>query len=109
MHERPCAWPTADPPAADVQTVDFQADGFGSGRTFFGTPLGEARSVVFISDRSGSMTDSIDFVKYELKRCLSALCPQDKFDVLFMSSGPPVEMHAALLRPRQRRQQADGL
>ena len=88
----PAPAPSTDPPAANVQTVAFEADGFGSGRTFFGTPLGEARSVIFISDCSGSMTCSLDFVKYELKRCLGTLCSQDKFDVLFMSSGPPVEM-----------------
>ena len=77
----------------EVQPAAVEHDGYGSGRTLFGTPLGQARTVVFISDCSGSMTDSIDFMKYELKRCIDRLRPEDKFDVLFMSSGPPRESH----------------
>lgn len=58
---------------------------------FFGTPA-YGKRVIFVVDRSGSMTDSIDFVKYELKRSIGAL-PEDKeFHVLFYSSGPPIEM-----------------
>ncbi|MCX5685482.1 MAG: VWA domain-containing protein [Planctomycetota bacterium] len=38
------------------------------------------------------MTDSIDFVKYELKRAIGALAEDKEFHVLFYSSGPPVEM-----------------
>jgi len=59
---------------------------------FFGLPLGGASKVVFIVDRSGSMTDSIDFVKYELKRCIGVLSQEQQFYVIFYSSGPPVEL-----------------
>jgi len=48
--------------------------------------------IAYVVDRSGSMTDSIDFVKYELKRSLSELTDQYEFHVIFYSSGPPVEM-----------------
>jgi hypothetical protein len=69
------------------------------GRAFFGVPVGEAHKIAFICDRSGSMTDSIDLIKYELKRCLSELKEEDLFDVLFMSSGPPVDLSREGLIP----------
>lgn len=58
-----------------------------------------AERVVFISDRSGSMTDSVMYVKYELKRCVKALNAEQKFSVLFMSSGKAVELDAKGLVP----------
>jgi hypothetical protein len=98
---------TAAATAAVTSTVELgpvivEADGWGSGRTFFGTPLREARSIVFISDRSGSMTDSIDFIKYELKRCVGQMGPETRFAVLFMSGGQPTEMPSrALVLPTE--------
>lgn len=60
--------------------------------TFFSVPLGDPpRSIVFVLDRSGSMTDIIDLVKYVTKRCIGALAESDQFDVLFFASGPPPE------------------
>ena len=76
-------------------------EGLGSGRGFFGAggegAGGEGvdegpRKIVFIVDRSGSMTDSIDYVKYELKRSISELGEEKEFHIIFYSSGPPVEM-----------------
>jgi hypothetical protein len=74
-------------------------EGLGSGRGFFGVGGGgdegeaaEARKIVYIVDRSGSMTDSMDFVKYELKRSIGELDEAHEFHVIFYSSGPPVEM-----------------
>jgi len=64
---------------------------------FFGLPLGGAGKIVFIVDRSGSMTDSIDFVKYELKRCIAVLSQEQQFYVIFYSSGPPVELPSRTL------------
>jgi len=52
----------------------------------------EARKIVFVVDRSGSMTDSIDYVKEELKRSIGELTDDKEFHVLFYSSGPCVEM-----------------
>jgi len=74
---------------------------------FFGVPLGAPpRKVVFVLDRSGSMTDSLDFVKYELKRCLSELAETDQFHILFYSSGPPKEgPGSGLLRATERNKQ----
>jgi len=59
---------------------------------FFAVKSGPAARVVFVVDRSGSMTDSIDYVKYELKRSIRALAEEQLFDVIFYSSGPFVEM-----------------
>ena len=71
-------------------------EGLGQGgRGFFGVGAGESEAVVkivYVVDRSGSMTDSIDFVKYELKRSIGELGESKEFHVIFYSSGPPVEM-----------------
>jgi hypothetical protein len=71
-------------------------EGLGNGGRggFFGAGGDEEgpRKFVYIVDRSGSMTDSIDFVKYELKRSISELSDEQEFHVIFYSSGPPVEM-----------------
>jgi len=53
---------------------------------------GDIRKIVFVVDRSGSMTDSIDYVKEELKRSIGDLAEEKEFHVLFYSSGPCVEM-----------------
>ena len=60
--------------------------------TFLGIKAKVAKKIVYIVDRSGSMTDSINYVKYELKRSISELGEDTAFHVIFYSSGPPVEM-----------------
>jgi len=70
-------------------------EGLGQGRgTFFGAggESEDAVKIVYVVDRSGSMTDSIDFVKYELKRSIGELGEAKEFHVIFYSTGPPVEM-----------------
>jgi uncharacterized protein with von Willebrand factor type A (vWA) domain len=71
-------------------------EGLGQGRGFFGVggsgESDESAKIVYVVDRSGSMTDSIDFVKYELKRSIGDLSEAKEFHVIFYSSGPPVEM-----------------
>jgi phage FluMu protein Com len=72
-------------------------EGLGTGRGgFFGVGDTEEKAVqhkiVYIVDRSGSMTDSMDFVKFELKRSIGELGEENEFHVIFFSSGPPVEM-----------------
>ena len=81
------------------------------GPKFFGLDLGkQARNVVFVVDRSGSMTDSIDYVKLELKRAIGEMPEEEEeenqFHVIFYSSGPPVEMPSRrLVPPTQRNKQ----
>jgi hypothetical protein len=60
---------------------------------------GSEQRIVYVVDRSGSMTDSLDFVKYELKRSLQELQETSEFHIIFYSSGPPVEMPARRLMP----------
>ncbi|MCX5669777.1 MAG: VWA domain-containing protein [Planctomycetota bacterium] len=52
----------------------------------------EAAKVVYLVDRSGSMTDSLEIVKYELKRSIGELDEESEFHVIFYSTGPVVEM-----------------
>ncbi|HOI54012.1 MAG TPA: VWA domain-containing protein [Phycisphaerae bacterium] len=54
---------------------------------FFGVAATGSK-VVYVIDRSGSMTDSIMFVKHELKRSIGMLRPTDQFLPIFFSSGP---------------------
>jgi len=55
--------------------------------------------IVYVVDRSGSMTDSIDFVKAELRRSITELGDDVEFHVIFYSSRPPVEMPTRRLVP----------
>jgi DNA-directed RNA polymerase subunit RPC12/RpoP len=65
----------------------------GRGSGFFGAGgSDEANKIVYVVDRSGSMTDSIDYVKFELKRAIGELGDEKSFHIVFYSSGPSVEM-----------------
>jgi hypothetical protein len=77
----PPAVPPAEPAKPDVKAP-----------VYFGLEAKGARKVVYIVDKSGSMTDSIVYVNRELKRSLRALGVDAAFHVLFFSSGPPAEL-----------------
>ncbi len=55
--------------------------------------------IVYVVDKSGSMTDSFDIVKLELKRSLRELSPDCEFHIIFYSSGPALEMPTRRLVP----------
>jgi hypothetical protein len=80
----------------------------GTGRGFMGIPAGGggggggAQNIVYVIDGSGSMTDSIDFVKAELKRSIGELSVGCRFHVIFFSAGKPMEMPARRLVPASR-------
>ena len=59
----------------------------------------DSSKIVYVVDRSGSMTDSLDIVKLELKRSLFDLAAENEFHVIFFSSGPSVEMPTRRLVP----------
>ncbi|MBI4717111.1 MAG: VWA domain-containing protein [Planctomycetes bacterium] len=68
--------------------------GGGAGRAeFFG--LGGAvkgvSGIVYVVDRSGSMTDTFQKVREELRRSISALRRSQKFHVIFFNAGDPLE------------------
>ncbi len=52
---------------------------------------GNAYNIVYLVDRSASMTDSIEPLKRELKRSVGELQPMQKFHIIFFSEGKPVE------------------
>ena len=64
--------------------------GGGGGPEFFG--LGgsarEARNIVFVVDRSGSMLETFDAVRQELRRSISAMRRSQRFHVIFFSKNP---------------------
>ena len=66
----------------------------GAGRRVIFDPegIGGASRIVYVVDRSGSMTDSIEFVRMELKRSIGELKEEHAFHVIFYSNGPPMEM-----------------
>jgi hypothetical protein len=75
-------------------TRDIGMGGSGSGggpRTaFFGTS-GNAHNVVYVIDRSGSMIDTFDFVRYEMIRSIGRLRDTQTFHVILFSTGNPIE------------------
>ena len=74
-------------------------DIFGPSPTIFRPVEQTSGKIVYVVDRSGSMTDSIDFVKAELRRSIAELGDDVEFHVIFYSSGPPVEMPTRRLVP----------
>jgi S1-C subfamily serine protease len=60
--------------------------------SFINPAAKEPLKVVYVIDRSGSMTDSIGFLKSALRRAIEQLHEQSEFHVIFYSSGPPLEM-----------------
>lgn len=65
---------------------------------FFGTG-GNARRVVWVVDRSGSMFDTFDRVRAEMKRSISKLKPMQSFHVVFFAAGEPEENPPKMLVP----------
>ena len=68
------------------------------GTTFYGVPT-PGRSIAFVIDRSGSMTDVMMYAKYELNRSISQLRPADHFYVVFFSAHAVQPLPAGKLVP----------
>lgn len=81
--------------------------GSGPGPEFFG--LGGnargARHIVYVVDRSGSMIDTFDLVRVELKRSVSALRRSQKFHVVFFAKNamenPPKRLVSAIKEQKE--------
>ena len=111
------ALPNPIPDVADNGLQPLDVFGIGGGGNhrggFIGLPLGRSMGglfdspavtghgspprIVYIVDRSGSMTDAFEYVKLELKRSLDDLDEAAEFHVIFFSTGPAVEMPARRL------------
>lgn len=85
------------PPDAGTLGPPGGPDGIGGRPVFDLPPDRDANKIVYVVDKSGSMTDSLVRVKHELKRSLRELGPDKQFHVIFYSSGPALEMPARRL------------
>ncbi|GEM_PF-1468664 len=67
--------------------------GGGGGPQFFGVggSAKEVEKIVYVVDRSGSMSDTFRYVRKELVRSVSALRRAQRFHVIFFNSGVPLE------------------
>ena len=66
--------------------------GGGGGAEFFGTgPARGVKSIVYVVDSSGSMLDTFQHVRAELRRSVGKLRRSQKFHVMFFHSGEPYE------------------
>jgi len=59
---------------------------------FFSPAPSRPKGIVFVIDHSGSMTDTIVYVKHELKRSIRSLRPNQAFWITFFSSGPTFDL-----------------
>lgn len=59
--------------------------GAGPKSSFFGTGGGNASRIVYVLDHSGSMLDSFDFLRQEVKRSVRKLIPAQRFAVIMFS------------------------
>jgi len=67
--------------------------GGGGGPEFFGVTAAApgARAIIYVVDRSGSMVDTFNRVRAELRRSISALRRSQKFHVIFFNAADPLE------------------
>ncbi len=86
-----------DVPIIGIGTGKSDMEGYGlSGGAkapdFFGlgSSAKAAKRVVYVVDRSGSMTDTFQHVRAELTRSISSLRRSQKFHVIFFNAGPPL-------------------
>lgn len=76
-----------------------EGPGIGDGGSFFGAKatVGKgdgvrgARRIIYVVDRSGSMMETFQHLRNELKRSISALKRSQRFHVIFFAAGSPVE------------------
>jgi len=80
--------------------ADFgNTDGSGGPRSGFGGLGGNAHHIVYLIDRSGSMFDTFDAVKKEIRDSVKDLHPQQDFHVIMFADGEPLEKKPMALTP----------
>lgn len=85
---------------SDSAMLGLGGESVGPKSEFFGQ-RGRGRRVVYVIDRSGSMLNSFEYLRRELKRSISRLSygQRQEFHVIFFSSGPVVEKPPPKLVP----------
>ncbi len=79
-------------------TFDRSEGGSGATSNFFGGSV-QADHIVFVIDRSGSMVDSFDQLRQEMRRSISMLSPEQDFHVIMFAEGEPIESTSKQLVP----------
>lgn len=77
----------------DLSRIGLRTGSGQSGPSFFGVggKARQARRIVYVVDRSGSMLELLHGVKKELKRSIKALRRTQRFHVIFYNAGEPLE------------------
>lgn len=70
-------------------------------RTNFQGLGGSFKDVVFVIDRSGSMMEHFDELKYEMIKSISHMSSSQTFHIIFFATGKPIEMSPSTLKPAQ--------
>ncbi len=85
-------------PAASTSAVMASATSASSavkpGHEFFGIVTGKARKIAYVVDHSGSMTETIGYLRNEVKRSIRSLESDQSFFITFFSSGPTIDFPA---------------
>jgi len=88
---------TVDVPIIGLVTGKADMDSYGlsggaKAPNFFGlgSSAKAAKRIVYVVDRSGSMTDTFQHVRAELQRSISSLRRSQKFHVIFFNAGAPL-------------------
>lgn len=70
--------------------------------SFIGSDGGNCTQVIYVIDRSGSMADTLDTLKYEMIKSISTLRDTQQFHIIFYAEGKPIEMEPSGLKPATR-------
>jgi hypothetical protein len=111
LHDRidkPCREALAKlPPLVQQQLADIQGQAKDV-QAFFGLPLSERKSIVYVSEHSGRMADIIMYVKHEMKRSIQLLKPTQSFYVVFGRRESLLEIpgHKLVLATEENKQRA---
>lgn len=82
---------------SDVTMVGMSGESAGPSVEFIGLK-GRAGKIIYVIDRSGSMLNSFEYLRRELKQSIEQLSPQQSFHVIFFDGFTPDQVNAARRR-----------
>lgn len=86
-------------PTTGARTPFGLAVGDRPGGSMYALPAGDAKTIVYVIDASGSLIDTLPFVLNELGRSIRSLSPRQSFAVLFFQDGRAIEAPPRGLSP----------